>query len=190
MRDFNFFSQIAQERKSSSNRKNIGGSILGLVVFVFVVSFSVNMIRMHMIKKSINNYEAKINAPSMKEKVSEATKIEKEHNTLEKYYNNVKVAAEEIYSNDYVNTQRIKIINSTVPNDVIFTQINIDNKTVTIQALSKTRSAISDLQYNLNNLGFIDNTYISGISERNAQGEYSFSVSCTLKEVGNNENKQ
>ena len=35
---------------------------------------------------------------------------------------------------------------------------------------------------------FIENTYISGIGERNAQGDYSFSINCTLKEVGNNEN--
>lgn len=114
--------------------------------------------------------------------------IEKEHDALEKYYNDVKVATEQVYDNNYVTTQRIKIINSTVPKDLVFTQISIDNKTLTIQALSKTRSAISDLQYNLNNLGFIENTYISGIGERNAQGDYSFSISCTLKEVGNNEN--
>lgn len=105
----------------------------------------------------------------MKEKLGIAMKVEKEHDALEKYYNDVKVATEQVYDNNYVTTQRIKIINSTVPKDLVFTQISIDNKTLTIQALSKTRSAISDLQYNLNNLGFIENTYISGIGERNAQ---------------------
>ena len=79
----------------------------------------------------------------------------------------------------------IKVLEENISDESID---NIDNKTLTIQALSKTRSAISDLQYNLNNLGFIENTYISGIGERNAQGDYSFSISCTLKEVGSNEN--
>lgn len=188
MRDFNFFSHIAQERKSDSKRKYIGLSVLGVVLFIFIASFSINIVRIHLLKKQISAYESEINATDMQENLTQAKKIASEHSTLEKYYTNVKAASEQICSNDYVNTQRIKIINSTVPNDVIFTQISIDNKNLTIQALSKTRSAISDLQYNLNNIGFIENTYISGIGERNAKGEYSFSISCTLKEVGSNEN--
>ena len=123
MRDFNFFSHITEERKSDSKRKYIGFGIIGVLAFIFVVNFSVNLIKEHVLDKNINYYQGEI-----------------------------------------------------------------DNKTLIIQALSKTRSAISDLQYNLNNLGFIENTYISGIGERNAQGDYSFSISCTLKEVGNNEN--
>lgn len=188
MRDFNFFSHIAEERKSDSKRKYIGLSVLGIALFIFIVSFSINMAKIYITKKQISTYEAEISAPDMQENLDQAKKIEEEHSTLEKYYKNVKAAAEQISSNDYVNTQRIKIINSTVPKDVVFTQLSIDNKTLTIQALSKTRSAISDLQYNLNKLGFIENTYISGIGERTSQGEYSFSINCTLKEVGNNEN--
>ena len=70
----------------------------------------------------------------MKEKLGVATKVEKEHDALEKYYNDVKVATEQVYDNNYVTTQRIKIINSTVPKDLVFTQISIDNKTLTIKA--------------------------------------------------------
>ena len=175
MRDFNFFSHITEERKSDSKRKYIGFGLIGALVFIFAVNFSINIIHGHVLDKNISYYEGEIDNPDMKEKLGVAIKVEKEHDDLEKYYN-------------YVTTQRIKIINSTVPKDLVFTQISIDNKTLTIQALSKTRSAISDLQYNLNNLGFIENTYISGIGERNAQGDYSFSISCTLKEVGSNEN--
>ncbi|MBI6101802.1 PilN domain-containing protein [Clostridium perfringens] len=188
MRDFNFFSHITEERKSDSKRKYIGFGLIGALVFIFVVNFSINIIHGHVLDKNISYYEGEIDNPDMKEKLGIATKVEKEHDALENYYNDVKVAIEQVYDNNYVTTQRIKIINSTVPKDLVFTQISIDNKTLTIQALSKTRSAISDLQYNLNNLGFIENTYISGIGERNAQGDYSFSISCTLKEVGNNEN--
>lgn len=189
MRDFNFFSNIAKERKSDSKRKYIELGILGTILFIFIASFTVNFVRIHFLKKQISTYEAEINADEMKENLAQAKKINSEHSDLEKYYTNVKEASQQILSNDYVNTQRIKIINSTVPKDVVFTQISIDNKNLTIQALSKTRSAISDLQYNLNNLGFIENTYISGIGDRDTKGEYSFSISCTLKEVGSNENK-
>ena len=170
MRDFNFFSHITEERKSDSKRKYIGFGIIGVLAFIFVVNFSVNLIKEHVLDKNINYYQGEIDNKDMQEKLDVAMKVEKEHEDLEKYYNNVKVATEQVY-------------------DLVFTQISIDNKTLTIQALSKTRSAISDLQYNLNNLGFIENTYISGIGERNAQGDYSFSISCTLKEVGNNENQ-
>lgn len=189
MRDFNFFSHITEERKSDSKRKYIGFGIIGVLAFIFVVNFSVNLIKEHVLDKNINYYQGEIDNKDMQEKLDVAMKVEKEHEDLEKYYNNVKVATEQVYDNNYVNTQSIKIINSTVPKDLVFTQISIDNKTLTIQALSKTRSAISDLQYNLNNLGFIEDTYISGIGERNAQGDYSFSISCALKEVGNNENQ-
>ncbi|MDM0475862.1 PilN domain-containing protein [Clostridium perfringens] len=189
MRDFNFFSHITEERKSDSKRKYIGFGIIGVLAFIFVVNFSVNLIKENVLDKNINYYQGEIDNKDMQEKLDVAMKVEKEHEDLEKYYNNVKVAKEQVYDNNYVTTQRIKIINSTVPKDLVFTQISIDNKTLTIQALSKTRSAISDLQYNLNNLGFIENTYISGIGERNTQGDYSFSISCTLKEVGNNENQ-
>lgn len=188
MRDFNFFSHIAEERKSDSKRKYIEFGIIGVMAFIFVVNFSVNIIKEHVLDKNINYYQGKIDNPDMQEKLGLAIKMQEEQDDLEKYYTNVKAASEQVYDNNYVNTQRIKIINSTVPNDLVFTQISIDNKTLTIQALSKTRSAISDLQYNINNLGFIENTYISGIGERNAQGYYSFSINCTLKEVGNNEN--
>ncbi len=190
MRDFNFFSHIAQERKSDSKRKYIGVSLVGLVIFIFVVNFSVNVIKEHLIKDDIAYYKGEIDSPKMQENLAVAKKVKKEHDTLENYYNNVNEASNQIYSNDYVNTQRIKIINSTVPKDVVFTQISIDNKSLTIQALSKTRSAISDLEYNIKNLGFVSDAYISGIGERNSKGDYSFSISCTLKEVeGQNENK-
>lgn len=190
MKDFNFFSYIAKERKSNSKRRYIGVSLVGLVVFVFVVNFSVNIIKQYSIEDEIANYQGEIDSKKMQENLETAEKIEKEHDILEKYYKNVDEATNQIYSNDYVDTQRIKIINSTVPKDVVFTQISIDNKSLTIQALSKTRSAISDLEYNINNLEFVSDAYISGIGERNGQGDYSFSISCNLKEVeGSNENK-
>ena len=182
MRDFNFFSHIAQERKSDSKRKYLEVSLIGMIIFVFMVNFSFNIIKEHFIKEDIAYYKGEINSPKMQENLEIARKIKKEHYTLENYYNNVNEASNQIYDNNYVNIQRIKIINSTIPKDVVFTQVSMDKNNLTIQALSKTRSAISDLEYNIKNLGFVSDAYISGIGERNTQGEYSFSISCNLKE--------
>ena len=52
MRDFNFFSHITEERKSDSKRKYIGFGIIGALAFIFVVNFSVNMLKEHVLNKT------------------------------------------------------------------------------------------------------------------------------------------
>ena len=92
MRDFNFFSHITEERKSDSKRKYIGFGLIGALVFIFVVNFSINIIQEHVLDKNISYYEGEIDNPDMQEKLGVAMKVEKEHDDLKKYYNNVKVA--------------------------------------------------------------------------------------------------
>ena len=78
MRDFNFFSHITEERKSDSKRKYIGFGLIGALVFIFVVNFSINIIHEHVLDKNISYYEGEIDTPDMKEKLGIATKVEKE----------------------------------------------------------------------------------------------------------------
>ncbi len=77
MRDFNFFSHIAEERKSDSKRKYIGFGIIGALAFIFAVNFSVNMIKEHVLGKNISYYQGEIDNPDMQEKLGIAMKVEK-----------------------------------------------------------------------------------------------------------------
>ncbi|HAX72923.1 MAG TPA: pilus assembly protein PilN [Firmicutes bacterium] len=178
--DINFFStyQSKSHEKKSQNRY---GYVLGLVVGGLVIgSFGYNVMEISKIKKDINYYNSELAKPEVLEKMKESDLAYQMKEVLEQFDTGLNSILTAVNSRDIITTQRLDLISSTLPSDVSFGSLSITNTTITMQATSKSRTAIAEVQHNLKALDFISDVYIGAISGTDS---YSFSLNCVVKDV-------
>lgn len=176
-RDINFFStyQSKNEQKKSQNRYGylLGGTTLLMIVGTFVTQ----SIQGSQLKSKINKLNEELNSPAIQEQIVESDRVYGILEVLNQYDQELSILVKNITSRDLITTQLLNQISSTIPSDVTFSSLSINDTTITMQANSESRTAIAEVQHNLKQLPFIADVYIGSIS---AEAPYSFSLSCTV----------
>ncbi|GAB6169132.1 hypothetical protein JCM1393_15920 [Clostridium carnis] len=179
-RDMNFFSHYQGQKKEQKNKNMYIYSLLGFLGVLIVGTLLWNSIRLFLVGKKITDYEAKLSAPDIQEKIKESDDINGKTTILEQYNKGLTSISKAVESRDIVKTRLLDKISSTLPSEVTFSSINITNTEISIQAVSTKRSAIGEIEYNLKQLDNIQDVYIGGIS---GDEKYTFDIKCVLKDV-------
>lgn len=176
-RDIDFFStyQSKNEQKRSQNRYGylLGGITLLIIVGTFITQF----IQSTQLTSKINELNKELNSPVIQEQIVESDRVYEILEVLNQYDQELSVLVKNITSRDLITTQLLNQISSTIPSDVTFSSLSINDTTIMMQASSQSRTAIAEVQHNLKQLPFIADVYIGSIS---AEAPYSFSLSCTV----------
>lgn len=89
-----------------------------------------------------------------------------------------------------MSSELLRSINSTIPKEVSFKTITVEENVITFKGVSKNRQGIGELQYNVKQLDIVENAQVGSISSDDVGNEsYTFDLKCTLKDVDVDENK-
>lgn len=185
MSDLNFFKPYLGKKKEKINSKIYIYGSAAIVTILIVGSFMFNMTRMYLLDKSINDYQSKLAATEIQDKLKEAEEVNKETGLLKQYDTSLSGIAISVKKRDNVSDSILKDISSTLPSEVSFKSLDITDKVVSIKGISKNRTAVAELKHNLSGLSIMGDVYVNSIDTQSAkEGEYSFDVKCVLKDVG------
>lgn len=178
--DINFFTPYQGQKKEEKNKIIYVYSSVGFLTVAILGTLVWNTASLAILKGQIKSYEAKLNAPEIVEKLNEANEVARRTEILKKYDASLSEAITAVETREVVSTKILNVLSSTLPSEVSFNSINLTNTEVSIQAVSSTRTAIAELQYNLKQLDNVQDVYIGAIS---GEESYTFDVKCVLKDV-------
>lgn len=176
----NFFSPYQGKKKDQKNQNIYMYSLLGFLVVLIVGTLVWNSASIYLLDKKVKDYEAKLAVPEIQEKLKESDDVNKKIEILDRYSKGLNVIYENVSTREVVKTNLLNKISSTFPSEVTFNSINITNTNISIQAVSTSRTAIAELEYNLKKLNSVQDVYIGGIS---GEEKYTFDIKCVLKDV-------
>lgn len=186
MRDINFFTPYKgnkgkQEVNEEASNKTI--IITGIVVVAIIfISLVVNIVRLKLLNNSIDDINDKLTSTTLKHKLAESEQVNKELDVLNKYDSSLVSIGSSIDNRDVVSNDILNQLSSVLPSDVSFKSFNIAPGTITVQAVSKSRQAIGEVEHNLRNQTNVSSVYINSISGGEAvEGQYSFDIKVILK---------
>ncbi|GKU26424.1 hypothetical protein CFOLD11_32510 [Clostridium folliculivorans] len=184
MNDFNFFAPYQGKQKQVVNKKIYIYTVSAVVAVFIVGTFAWNSINVYMLNRDIDKFQNSINSPKVQAKVKEAQVLNNKLDVLNKYEGGLSKINEGMNSRSVISSELLRKINSTLPENVYFRSISVDGSSLSFQGVSKTRSAIGELQHNIKGLDIIAEGQIGNISEDDSSnGSYSFDLKCTLKDV-------
>lgn len=190
--DFNFFQPYIGKEQKEKFRNTYIAIVIGILVFGFVISFAWNSMKIKETQNEIYRIKKIVDSPETKKKLAEIDNLKKKQEILNKYYNGVYSINNSVEKRSIISSELMRQICSVIPQKVSFKSISIDGGSIQISGTAESRTSIAELQYNLKLLDFVDEVQIpniSGNSQSNGKQEansstYSFSLKCTLKDVG------
>jgi type IV pilus assembly protein PilN len=192
MRDFNFFSPYIDKSKQKKDRTLFFGIGAAVIAFAIVGTFLWNSISTIKLNSDIKALNEELNKPDKIEKLRKAEELIKKQEIMNSYFDGIKVIYSSVESRNTVTSVFMQSLTAKMPQGVSFKSMAIDGQNVQVQGIAKTRAAIAELQYNLKNLSSVSEVSISSIAggtDKSTNGEYTFSLKCTLKDVEKNANK-
>ncbi|NFI94673.1 PilN domain-containing protein [Clostridium botulinum] len=184
MRDINFFSPYQGKNQEKKNAMIYIYGAMGVVGALIIITLIFNTTRILLLNRSISNYNEKLNTTEIQEKFAEAKKVNNEIEILTKYDSALNDVLGKVNSRNNVSDLVLTSINSTIPSQISFKTLQINNDILIIQGISSSRDAVGEFQHNLKELSIINDVFVNSIDIDGAlEGNYSFDIKCILKEV-------
>jgi type IV pilus assembly protein PilN len=184
MKDINFFKPYLGKNKEKINTNIYTYGIISISTLLIIITFALNTIKIFTLNKSIESYNDKLSAPQIQTQLKEVESINKQIDLLNQYESALTNVVVSVKDRDNVSDSLLSAISSTLPSEVSFDSFSISNNTIAISGVSKNRTAIAELQYNLKKLSIMSDVYVNSIDTQSAvDGEYSFDIKCVLKGV-------
>ncbi|MBN1069123.1 fimbrial protein [Clostridium botulinum] len=184
MRDINFFSPYQGKNQEKKSAMIYIYGAMGVVGALIIVTLIFNTTRILLLNRSISNYNEKLNTTEIQEKFAEAQKVNNEIEILTKYDSALNDVLGKVNSRNNVSDLVLTSINSTIPSQISFKTLQINNDVLIIQGISSSRDAVGEFQHNLKELSIMNDVFVNSIDIDGAlEGNYSFDIKCILKEV-------
>ena len=180
MTDMNFFAPYQGQKKEEKNKNIYVYSLAGFLSVAIVGTLAWNTTNILVLNSKIKEYNTKLEDTVVKEKLSKWEEISKKSDILTKYDNGIDEIMAALESREVVSTDLLNKLSSSLPSQVTFNSININNKEINIQAVSTSRVAIGEVEHNLKKLNNVQDVYIGGIAGNEI---FTFDVKCLLKDV-------
>lgn len=191
MRDFNFFLPYLNDKKEQKNKKVYLTATLVVFGAIIIGSFMYNTIYIYMLKSDIAKLSATYESDENREKLSQAVILNKTFEVVNSYNKEMETVFENIQECNNINSNILYSVSNSIPKEVSFTSMVVEANTLQIQGVSKNRVAVAELEYNLKKINFMEEVHVGNLSLEGtvAEGEYGFSIKCTLKGVLDDEAK-
>ncbi|WP_252236508.1 MULTISPECIES: PilN domain-containing protein [unclassified Clostridium] len=184
MRDINFFSPYQGKNQEKKNAMIYIYGAMGTVGALIIITLIFNTTKILLLNRSISNYNEKLNTTEIQEKFAEAQKVNNEIEILTKYDSALNDILGKVNSRNNVSDLVLTSINSTIPSQISFKTLQINNDILIIQGISSSRDAVGEFQHNLKELSIMNDVFVNSIDIDGAlEGNYSFDIKCILKEV-------
>lgn len=183
MTDLNFFSPYIESTKEYK-KTGLILKILTVLILIYVVGTTVWYFANEIIlNANIKNLNAQINDVSLQAQYKKANITLDKYNLFNKYNEGVNSTLDNISSKEIDNSNIMRTLFSTLPQQVAITSISVSSNTVQLQCTSSNRVSIAEFQRNLLQLDMMTSADVSGLSGDSTKNSYAFLIKCTIKGV-------
>ena len=188
MKDFNFFAPYTGSRKDFK-KEYIYAAVLSTALVLFIIfTYTFNYFNISKLNSEIEGIQQNLNSKENIIKLKEIEEEEKKLAIMNQYYGIVANISDDINNKDFVGSEIINKINACVPEGVYFKVMALDAKGLQLQAEGKDRETIAVFERTLRNLDIVKEVHIASINSSSEENEnFTFSISCILKDVDNYE---
>ena len=184
-RDINFFAPYVKEQERSTAQL-----ILTATAAVVMVGISgtlgYNVFQVSAVEKNIETVTEKLHAEAFVAKHKEAELVILEKGLLQGYNTALMTVHDGIVDRQIIDIKLVQQINSTVPSGANLKSLAIQGGNLTLNVVSKSAKEAADMKFNLDNLPMVKSSHIPSVNSNFATpAEYSFSITCVLEEVYN-----
>lgn len=184
-RDINFFAPYVKEQERSTSQL-----ILTTTAAVVMVGISgtlgYNLFQINAVGSQIDSVNAMLTETAFVEQHKEAELVILEKGLLQGYNSALMTVHDGVIDRTIIDTKIIDQINSTIPNGANLKSLAIQGGTITMNVVSKSDKEAADMKYNLDRLPMVKESFIPAInSDFGTPPEYTFSITCVLEEVYN-----
>lgn len=184
MRDINFFSIYGTKNKAVKNDKQyifilaiIAGGLIGLNIII-------SGIEMIILNSQIKKYTKEYNSSEIQSPLKEAETVNGKLDILTTYEKSLSEIVKSIKESDLIREDLLVDISSSIPEDISFTGLTTNNYELSLSGISKSRTAIAELEHNLRELSQFKYVHVNSINSSDTSGSsYSFEITAVLKEV-------
>ncbi|NFG63266.1 MULTISPECIES: PilN domain-containing protein [unclassified Clostridium] len=181
MRDINFFSSYKGKNQEKRSAMIYIYGAMGIIGGLIIITLIFNSARILILNKNIENYNEKLNNSEIQQKFSEAEKVNDKISTLTKYDTTLNDVLSRVNNRNNVSDLVLTDINSTIPSQISFKTLQINNDVLTIQGVSSSRDAVGEFQHNLKELSIMKEVFVNSIDvDSSIEGQYSFDIKCVL----------
>ncbi|WP_297520648.1 PilN domain-containing protein [uncultured Clostridium sp.] len=184
-RDINFFAPYVKEHERSTTQ-----TVLMATAAVVMIGISgtlgYNMFQEKTLVDDIKAVTTNLDNSKFIADHKEAELVILEKGLLQGYNTALMTVHDGIIDRTIIDTAIVKQINSTVPSGANLKSLAIQGGTIVMNVTAKSDKEAADMKYNLDKLPMVKESFIPSVnSDFGAPAEYSFSITCVLEEVYN-----
>lgn len=184
-RDINFFAPYVKEQERSTAQ--IALTATATVVMVGMAgTLGYNLFQLNAVKTDIGTVTEAMKSATFIAEHKKAEIVILEKGLLQGYNTALMTVHDGIIDRTIIDTKIVDQINSTIPQGANLKSLSVQDGVITMNVVSKSEKEAADMKYNLDKLPIVKKSHIPSISSDFATPpEYTFSISCEMKEVYN-----
>lgn len=186
--DFNFFSHEIYSKRSTRKRSiQLGVMVLIFLMLIAGVYFYFEY-AIHSAQEQIDSLDEFLALEEVDANRRLVAEKKQEINELKRHSAALKSFLENIQRKDIIGIEYINQLTSAIPQGLFFESITLTTEQIHIQGKSPNRQIIAEYLNNMQALELFQDVHVPSITtiseeEDNEQGEYSFVMTCILKDV-------
>lgn len=159
---------------------------MGVVGAVIVGTFLWNTINIKIQESKITSIEEKMADPEFQRQLAISQDLDRKITSVLQYTSQVEAITKVVNSRKVIQTAILDDVKDATPDGIVYTNYNISNTEVTINAVSNSLDSIAEMEHNLRELDRTQDVHIGNIS---GDGSFTFDVKVSIKAVDTNEDK-
>ena len=179
MRDMNFFSVYADERRKAYSKWYGTLLLLSVAVVVFGGIFTFLQFMIGNVNGQIDSLQAQMNDPKTASKFQQAQDKQQYLNNLSDYSGMLNQIADAFKNVGGISSANIEKIAGSAAGDAVFTNLSVNESQMSLSGTASRMEMVSSVAANLMNTQLFSEVSVSSVNYTG--GRYEFQMGCKLK---------
>ncbi|MBP1927330.1 type IV pilus assembly protein PilN [Sedimentibacter acidaminivorans] len=183
MSDLNFFEPYIEKREFKFNRMVLLNTVLVLCIAGFAAKGVYNQFHIFMLQGQVEGKLEVSQDPKTVKKYNEIKDLEYEMTVFKEEVDRIIKMDKNIAKTDIVSEELITEIKSKMPADLFMTNFSVSGRKMQISGIAKDSYSIAEFSKSLKVVKDVESVFLSSINNNKEEGNYSFVLNTTFKEV-------
>lgn len=183
MSDLNFFEPYIEKREFKFNRMVLLYTLFALCIAGIAAKGVYNQFHIFMLQGQVDGKREVAEDPKTVKKYNEIKELENEMSVFKEEVDKIVKLDKNIAKNDIVSEDLVSEIKSKMPADLFMTNFSVSGREMQISGVAKDSYSIAEFSKSLKLIKDIESVFVSNINNNKEEGNYSFVLNTTFKEV-------
>ncbi|WP_312833134.1 PilN domain-containing protein [Sedimentibacter saalensis] len=183
MSDLNFFEPYIEKREFKYNRMVLLYTLLALCIAGVAAKGAYNQFQIFMLQGQVQGKREVAEDPKTVKKYNEIKELENEMSVFKEEVDKIIELDKNIAKTDIVSEDLISEVKSKMPADLFMTNFSLSGREMQISGVAKDSYSIAEFSKSLKSVKDVESVFVSNINNNKEEGNYSFVLNTTFKEV-------